>query len=470
VTAVEPSPVLVVSNRGPLSFSRNDNGELVARRGAGGLVSSLGPLVRDSKAMWIAAAISEEDREAAAAAGGPVEAEGFRIRSLAVDLKTYRMFYDVIANATLWFLHHDLFDLSRRPRLDRHWRQAWDAYRDVNHTFARAVMDEAPPDATVLVQDYHFALVGTWLAQKRPDLRAVHFSHIPFCEPGALRVLPTDVAEELLVGMSSHQSCGFHAQRWADNFTACCRDVLGFEPATFVSALSPDHEDIRSTLESDECEAERAALDERLGTRRLILRVDRIELSKNLLRGFWAFDELLRTRPEWRGNVVFAALVYPSREALPEYLAYRQEVEALARMVNDRWATADWTPVLVDTSDNFAASVAALCRYDVLLVNPIRDGLNLVAKEGALLNQNDGVIVLSREAGVWEELGEAALTVNPFDVAGTAEALATALALNPAERAAQSKALRDAADRRRPRHWLEDQLAAAVRDGNATQD
>jgi trehalose 6-phosphate synthase len=246
--------------------------------------------------------------------------------------------------------------------------------------------------------------------------------------------------------------------------------VLGFEPATFVSALSPDHEDIRSTLESDECEAERAALDERLGTRRLILRVDRIELSKNLLRGFWAFDELLRTRPEWRGNVVFAALVYPSREALPEYLAYRQEVEALARMVNDRWATADWTPVLVDTSDNFAASVAALCRYDVLLVNPIRDGLNLVAKEGALLNQNDGVIVLSREAGVWEELGEAALTVNPFDVAGTAEALATALALNPAERAAQSKALRDAADRRRPRHWLEDQLAAAVRDGNATQD
>ena len=184
------------------------------------------------------------DADVEAAKEGVIEAEGFKFRSLAIDPAAYQMAYDVVSNATLWFLHHGLFDLSRRPRLDRRWREAWDAYRDVNHTFAQAVIDEAPEGAIVLVQDYHLALVGTWLAQERRDLRAVHFSHIPFCEPGALRVLPSDVAEELLVGMGSHASCGFHSRRWAANFEACCDEVLGFTPATFVSPLSPHYDDI----------------------------------------------------------------------------------------------------------------------------------------------------------------------------------------------------------------------------------
>jgi trehalose 6-phosphate synthase len=443
-----------------VSFSRAEDGTLLARRGAGGLVSSLAPLVRDTGALWMAAAITDEDREAMS--GGPIEAEGFRLRSLAVDPNDYHMFYEVIANATLWFLHHALFDLSRRPRFDRYWHEAWNAYRSVNHTFARTIIGEAPEGATVLVQDYHFALIGTWLAQERRDLRVVHFTHIPFCEPGALRALPTTVAEELLVGMSSHQSCGFHAERWATNFADCCKGVLGFEPATFVSPLAPDHSDITETAESDACNAELAKLEDRLGNRRLIVRVDRIELSKNLLRGFWAFDELLRTHPEWRGQVTFVALVYPSREALPDYLAYRQEVELVARVINDRWATGQWTPILLDTSDNYPASVAALRRYDVLLVNPIRDGLNLVAKEGPLLNEHNGVLVLSREAGACEELGGTAMVVNPFDVSQTAEMLATALTMSPADRASHAAALRKTAGERSPQDWLDDQLRAAA--------
>ncbi|HEV3400617.1 MAG TPA: trehalose-6-phosphate synthase, partial [Acidimicrobiales bacterium] len=395
-----------------------DDGELTARRGAGGLVSSLGPLARETGATWIASAISEGDREAASREVD--EAEGHRVRLLALDLDEYRMAYDVVSNATLWFLHHGMFDLPRRPRLDRRWREAWAAYRAMNLAFARVLIDEAPEGATVLVQDYHLSLVGTWLAQERRDLNAVHFTHTPFCEPGALRVLPTNVAEELLVGMSSHTSCGFHARRWAANFEECCAQVLGWRPATFVSPMAPDHDDIEGVAASDECANEAAELDEQLGDRMLILRVDRIELSKNLLRGFLAYDDLLRTHPEWRGRVVFAALIYPSREGLPEYLAYRQEVETLARHLNETWGTPGWTPVMVDTSDNFPRSVAALRRYDVLLVNPIRDGLNLVAKEGAVLNANNGVLALSRDAGAWEELGGVALEVNPFDVSGTA--------------------------------------------------
>jgi trehalose 6-phosphate synthase len=406
------------------------------------------------------AAISEADRMAASGAN-LIEEEGFRIRMLSIDESAYRMAYDVVSNATLWFLHHGMFDLPRRPHFDRRWREAWDAYRAVNHTFASALIDTAPEGAIVLVQDYHLALVGTWLAQERRDLRAVHFTHIPFCDPGGIRVLPSDVADELLIGMSSHSSCGFHARRWADNFADCCESVLGWRPATFVSPIAPDHDDITSVAESAECDEEGVALDEALGDRMMILRVDRIEPSKNLLRGFLAYDDLLRTHPELRGRVTFVALIYPSREGLPEYLAYRQEVETLARNINQAWASPGWTPVMLDTSDNFPRSVAALRRYDVLLVNPIRDGLNLVAKEGALLNDRKGVLALSRESGVWEELGRAALTVNPFDVAGTAEVLAEALALTPAEREAHATGVRRAATERTPRDWLDDQILAA---------
>jgi len=454
-------PVVIVSNRGPVTFSRDDDGELVAGRGSGGLVSSLGPIMREIGATWIAAAMTDADRDASAE--GVIEVKGFRVHALSVDPGAYRMAYDVVSNATLWFLHHGLFDLSRRPRLDRRWAEAWVAYRDVNHAFARAVIDQAEEGAIVLVQDYHLALVGTWLAQERPDLRPVHFTHTPFCAPELLRVLPSGAAEELLSGMSSHLACGFHAQRWADNFAACCSEVLGWEPTTFVSPISPDIADIEEVASSEECAAEIERLEELRAGRQMIVRVDRIELSKNLLRGFLAYDDLLRTRPEWRGRVVFVAQAYPSRESLPEYLAYRQEVEVMARLINDRWATPGWDPIVLDTSDNFPRSVAALMRYDVLLVNPVRDGLNLVAKEGALLNRNDGVLALSREAGVWDELGATALEVNPFDVAGTSDVLSTALAMAPAERAAHAAALRKATEARVPRDWLDDQLDLVAR-------
>ena len=450
--------LVVVSNRGPLSFSRNDAGELETKRGAGGLVSTLGPAIADREATWIAAAITEEDREAAK--DGLVEAEGFRLKSLVIDEDEYRMYYDVVANATLWFLHHNLFDLPRRPRIDRRWREAWDAYRAVNDAFADAVCEEAPDRATVLVQDYHFSLLGERLAQARPDLRTVHFNHTPFCEPSALRALPDHVAEELLRGLAGYGACGFHSKRWARAFTACCEEILGEKPTTFAAPAAADHVDIEKVATSEECANELADLESRLGDRHLIVRVDRIELSKNLLRGFLAFEDMLRARPDLRERVIFGAYVYPSRESLPEYMAYRQEVEALAERLNDRWSTSDWTPIMLDTSDYFPRSVAALRRYDVLLVNPVRDGLNLVAKEGALLNERNGVVALSREAGVWDELERGALEVNPYDVAGTAETLSEALEMEPAERARRSKVLKKAASRRTPGDWLNDQLRA----------
>jgi len=451
--------LVVVSNRGPLAFGHDEAGRILSRPGGGGLVSSLAPLIEGTGATWVAAAMSQDDREAAA--HGLVETDGFRLRVLSLDPSAYRMAYDVVSNSTLWFLMHRLFDQPRRPSIDRHWREAWEAYRQVNHTFAETVIAHAPEGATVLVQDYHLSLVGTWLARERPDLRAVHFTHTPFCDPVDLRILPDDVAEELMGGMASYRACGFHTRRWAGAFEACCTAVLGTSPPTFVAPLGPDLDSLQEIGASERCAEAGRQLDTLVGDRRLVLRVDRLELSKNLLRGFQAFEELLRSRPEWVGRVVFVALAYPSREGLADYLAYRQEVEGLVARINARWSTPGWTPIRMDISDDYPRSIAALARYDVLLVNPVRDGLNLVAKEGPLVNRRDGVLALSREAGAWDELGGAALEINPFDVGGTADVLAAALSMGADERCAHASAVRQAASHRQPRDWLEDQLAAA---------
>ncbi len=336
------SPVVLVSNRGPVSFTEVD-GELVGRRGGGGLVSGLAPLVAGTDTTWIAAALTPGDR--LAASEGVIDAADMRVRTLDIDPTTLRLAYDVVCNSTLWFLHHGLHDLSRRPLFDRSWAEAWEAYRDYNQQFADVVAAEAPEGATVLVQDYHLALLGPRVREHRPDLTTVHFSHTPFAPPHLMRVLPTDAATELLEGMAGHTTCGFHSPRWADDYRASCREMLGHDVPTFVSPLAPDPDDLRAVAESDACATafDRAA--DELGDRQVIVRVDRIELSKNLLRGFRAFDRLLHDRPDLREQVVFRSLGYPSRDGLPEYLAYRQEVEALADVVNRRWATDGWTPI-----------------------------------------------------------------------------------------------------------------------------
>jgi trehalose 6-phosphate synthase len=452
-------PVVIVSNRGPLSFAVGEGGDLVAKRGAGGLVSGLAPLVIGTDSVWVAAAISDGDRQAADQ--GVVEADGFRVRFLSIDPDTYRAAYDVVCNATLWFLHHGLYDLARRPRFDTRFREAWESYREVNRAFADVVADSAPDGAAVLVQDYHLALVGLFLAERRPDLRLVHFSHTPFANPDTWRVLPLDLGRELLAGMAAHHACGFHSPRWAAAFSACCSEQLGVEPRTFVAPLAPDAADIGRVAAGEACGAALTELDDAVGDRALVVRVDRIELSKNILRGFQAYEDLLERYPEWRERVVFGAFVYPSREGLPEYLAYRQEVEATVRRINERWATEDWIPILFDPSDDFPRSVAALRRADVFLINPIRDGLNLVAEEGPLVNERDAILLLSPEAGVWDQLVGAARPVHPYDISGTADALAAALAASPEQRATEAGEVRRRAAARTPEDWLADQLAAA---------
>jgi len=466
MSATSTRPVVIVSNRGPLSY-RVVDGELVGTRGAGGLVSGLAPLVEGGRATWIAAAMSEGDRVAAAA--GETSADGLSVQLLAVDPEDHRLAYDVVSNETLWFVHHGLFDLTRSPAFGPDWWRAWEAYRRVNEAFALEVCRTAPEGAAVLVQDYHLTLLAPTVAARRPDLSLVHFSHTPFAGPDTFRVLPPAVRDEMLTSLAAHHACGFHTEDWAANFVEdlrrwggdATRDGGAGEATVFASSLSTDPDDIRATAASPACDEQFRTLDHLLDGRRLVVRVDRMELSKNIVRGFEAYDLLLERRPDLRGAVVFLACCYPSRENVPAYARYRREVEEAARSVNERWGDDGWQPVVLETDDDYPRSVAALRRYDVLLVNPIRDGLNLVAKEGPLVNERSGQLVLSTEAGAWAELADAAFGVSPFDLEQTAAALGEALDLPDDERALRAGRLHALVSERTPADWLRDQIAAA---------
>lgn len=448
--------VVIASNRGPASFQLDAAGELVAHRGGGGLASGLRSLSESTRTVWISAAMSDGDR----AAIGSATADEAGVRLLDLAPEDYRRYYDTISNETLWFLHHHLFDLTRQPAFDSSWREAWAAYERVNDMFANEIAEIAAVGSVVLVQDYHLSLVARSLHKVRPDLVSVHFHHTPFAEPAFIRTLPDSHARSFMKALATYSACGFHTERWSADFKASCAATDITAPTTFVAPLGVDDDALAATAASPGVAEGIAKLDEMLGDRVFIARVDRIELSKNLIRGFLAFDELLEQHPEWRGRVVFGAYCYPSRGNVEAYVRYRGDVEAQVAVVNDRWATDDWTPVVLETDDNYERSIAVLTRYDVLVVNPIRDGLNLVAKEGPVLNRRDGTLVLSHEAGAAAELATTALMVNPFDISELAERLHEALSMEPAARRERAGRLADAASARSADHWLGDQLAA----------
>lgn len=471
------SRVVVASNRGPVTFAPDEAGRPLARRGVGGLVSALTGALQRTGGLWVAAAMSDLDRELAARGRLDVGELGwnFGVRSLVFDPETYDRFYNGISNRVLWFLHHYLWDVPRAPSFGPGEREAWEAYREVNRAFARALAEEGsapegPP--AYLVQDYHLSLVPAALRELLPEASVAHFFHIPFADPTYVRLLPTAVRRELLAGMLGADVLGFHTERWARNFLGCCeaegigvdrrrRTVSwqGREVRVRPYPLGADVEGLQAAAASEEARAALADLEAWRGEARLVLRVDRAELSKNILRGFLAFELFLLRHPQWRGRVRFLALLNPSRGDLEEYAAYVEQCLAVAERVNRELGSEGWQPLEVSLKDDFPRAVAAYQLYDVLLVNPVFDGMNLVAKEGPVLNRRDGVLVLSENAGAFDEVGRYAVRVNPFDVLETAEAIAAALEMGRDERARRARALRRAVRRNPLERWVEAQLA-----------
>jgi trehalose 6-phosphate synthase len=448
--------LVVVAHRGPVRFETRD-GEIIVERTAGGLATALRDVARNTESMrWVCAATSDEDRLIAHRrkwADVPFGDHVCQVQMLDLDAREHVEFYAVIANPLLWFVQHNLWDHALAPDITAREWEAWvDGYVAVNRRFARAMtdFDDVPENSVVMVHDYHFYLVPEMLRASRPDLFIHHFTHIPWPGPDQWRMLPPRMREAVFRGLLGSDIVGFHTKGYVRNFLLGCEELLGAdvdfreasvryngrETAVRHYPISVDAQGIDELASSEEVAVRRAEF-EAARPEKLIVRVDRTDPSKNIVRGFKAYARMLERHPELLERVGFLALLQPSRQDVPQYAEYLEEIHATVDAVNRRFATSSWEPVHLRLADDLPAAIAAYSIFDVLMVNPVFDGMNLVAKEALLVNETGGVLALSENAGAHSELGAVALTLHPFDIEQQADALYEALTMPLEERRAR---------------------------------
>jgi trehalose 6-phosphate synthase len=470
---------VIVSNRGPITFSRNEAGEREHSRGAGGLVTALNAVSRHRKdAVWIASAGSEEDaRVAKESLDAPYEVEGLKVVLVEHEEEAYNLMYNHLANPLLWFVQHGLYDLPYAPTLGADTKRAWEeGYLPVNENFAKTVVRtleglEGSETPVILVHDYQLYMVPLFLRERLEREAFVSlFVHIPWPDPEGWRILPEYVREGVLKSLLQADIVAFHTQGYARNFVQTAREVLAVEAdekegvihtrnrkvwvRSYPISIDPDEFD--ELARSEEVLQEEEFINNLPG--RLLLRVDRMDLSKNIVRGFEAYGQMFERHPEMREEVTFLARCQPSRGDIPEYAGYAEAIQKVAEEVNEKYGTDSWEPIVLSMEDNFSLSVAAYKSYDALLVNAVRDGMNLIAKEAAVVNKKGGILILSENAGAYEELGEHALTVNPFDIDEQADALYEALTMPEEERVRRAEALKRIIEANTIEEWVEVQL------------
>jgi trehalose 6-phosphate synthase len=467
------STIVVASNRGPVSFDHDEAGILTSQRGAGGLVTALSGVFFRDDATWVAAAMTDGDREVALE-GRPIDPGSHqRVRFVVLPTERYDAYYNQMANRILWFVHHYLWDTARTPMFDEETEVFWQHFVEANRAFAAALADEGDRHPVYLIQDYHLSLVPGMLRELRPDARIIHFTHTPFAGATYLRILPLHMREAILRGMAGADVAGFQARPWVESFLLSVRSLPGFRvlrggrfvvddrvAAARAFPVAVSAHPLRETAARPEIRAHRRELEAWRGDAALLLRVDRLEPSKNILRGFLAYELFLRSHASWLERVKFLALFSPSRKALPEYQAYGDDCLGEAERINKELGTKDWQPIDVRVQEDYGYAVGAYGLYDALLVNPVYDGMNLVAMEGPLVNRRHGALILSRNAGAYGRLGNHALTVNPFDIRETADAIHDALEMPDEERMRRARGLSRRIQAHTPPSWLASQLEA----------
>lgn len=468
------SPI-IVSNRAP--YEPDAIGGF--RRGSGGLVTSLLSLAEATQAPWVACARTGRERELAGNDTGIRVASRGRATVMVhyVDpgRDRYRAHYSVIANPLLWFVQHYLWELGREPVIDERVHSAWrHGYVEVNRFLAERVAElaaSAERTPLVMTQDYHLYLLPGFVREQLPSATLQHFVHIPWPAAEYWKVLPEAMRNAIFQGLLGNDIVGFQTPRDVSHFLAGCEELLGLrvdyqEQAVLYRGrvvwvrsypISIDVDAMERLSSSAAVRSEEQRLRD-WGFEKLIVRVDRTDPSKNVLRGFLAFERLLASHPELASRVQFWAFLQPSRQDVAVYREYLRLVKQTAERINARLATPGWVPIRLELGENIHRAVAAYRNYDVLLVNPIYDGMNLVAKEGALLNRRNGVLVLSENAGACHELGEHAMVVNPFDIEAGADALYRALFLPEEARARLSQQLRDSVRASEISGWILHQM------------
>lgn len=475
---LEDRSIILVSNRGPVEFRQNEAGEVETCRGGGGLVTAMTTISEETRAVWISAAMTDVERlmaRKASTVGFPEDNPLYHVRLVDIPEVTYNRYYNIISNPLLWFIHHYIWNLTKDPSITAEVHRAWnDGYVSANKLFAQVAAEESRKhkNPIIMLQDYHLFVAAKYIRELTDEPFLFHFTHIPWAEPDYLSILPRNIRDELMEGMLSNDLIAFQSRRYTDNFLRCCEKLMGCrvdkrkeavlwqgrEVYVRTYPISIDHNNFQKISESEEVLNYEAGFIDENKDMRVIVRSDRSDPSKNIIRGFRAFEILLSKHPELIGRVKFLALLYPTRESIKEYKEYRLEIEASVDAINKRYGTDDWTPIFLRLQDNYPESIAALKQYDVLLVNPIFDGMNLVSKEGALVNRRNGVLVLSENAGACEELAGASLVVNPFDVEGTADAMFKAISMPAHERKVRWDYLKEIITENNSTKWLHYQI------------
>jgi len=472
---------IVAANRPPVDLAPDKDQSHRFVRGGGGLVTGLSGLAQATGAVWVASVRDGFEGELDLGQGGEpmlvetVDGARYQVSWVNPPKLAYELYYNTIANPLLWFVQHYLWNLAEAPVLDDSTHRAWtDGYRTVNQMFANQVVREARRShkrSLVLSHDYHLYLVPRLVRRELPDAVLQHYVHIPWPTPQYWKVLPQYMRDEIMDGLLAADIVGLQTSHDVRNFLLTCEENMGL-PVDFRQQtafyrgrtvwvrnypISVDVREFERTASSPAVErAEREIL--RWRTEQLIFRVDRMDLSKNIVRGFFAYERLLQAHPEWRGRVIFWAMLQKTRQNVPEYREYARQVVQVARVINSRHGTTEWQPIRLELRDDLNRAIAGYKQFDVLFVNPIYDGMNLVAKEGISVNRRGGMLVLSENAGTHEELGEWAITINPFDVDATAEALHRALLMDPVERHARSEKMRSVVQQNDVARWISAQL------------
>ncbi|CAN5751647.1 glycosyltransferase family 20 protein [soil metagenome] len=484
--AVEDRALIVASNRGPVTFEHQGGKKFVSRRGSGGVVTAVSSIARERQPVWIACAMTDGDRKRAAQAledgetliVPPGPDPEFRLRFVVPDSETYHKYYNEISNPLLWFLQHYLWDTPRSPDITGATHDAWkNGYCVVNQLFcdeivaAMEAFDEPP---VIMLQDYHLYLTAKMIRAKRPDAVIQQFVHIPWPDPDYWRLLPLSFRRAICEGMLGNDIIGFQTREHARSFLYTCesyvpgvtvdyagRGVIWDDRRIEVRSypISIDVESVRKAAYSTEARSHDRYLPNYLNEF-TVLRVDRAEPSKNIVRGFLAFDRMLEMHPELLGRVNFMAILVPSRLDVAEYQEYLDDVSSIVGRINAKYANVQtsWQPIHMLLGENYPRALAAMKWYDVLLVNTIIDGMNLVAKEGSLLNERNGVLILSEGAGAANQLGDDALMIAPADVEGTAEALYAALTMALPDRRRRAENLRTIVESDDVAKWFREQL------------
>ncbi len=472
--------IIVASNRGPVLFKRDADGNIELIRGKGGIVGSMIPFLEKSHGTWFSSAIGEYDQymndKYDSKVPIPLEDPGYYVRLIKTEDDIFNRFNGKFANPLLWFIHHSMWNPPYSPCADDELHQAWDSYQHVNAKFAEAIGDAVSTSEKipiVMLQDYHIYLTPKIIREQHPDVLMSQFVHIPFPPPEIFQQLPNHMQTEILDSVLTNDVLGFHIPRYTNNFFQTIKQILPEASVDDITGdilykghvchvrtypISVDVKTLQAHAQSPDVIVKNAEVDEIIGDCKLIYRTDRADLSKNIIRGFQAYDMFLDKYPQWKEKVKFVATLMPTRQDIKIYREYTDNIKDIVKEINEKHATPDWEPIKYICRGDYDLVIALLKRYDVLMVNPILDGMNIVAKEGSVVNENNGVLILSTGAGCYEELKEGAICINPFDLRQTAESIDTALLMDNETKSTLLKEAKAAVGRNDLNKWVSDQL------------